>query len=52
MATEPKLKNAPKGGAFNGTSLEAFIMCNHSAHRYLKNEKKTTKLGVLQRIGV
>jgi hypothetical protein len=37
-------KNAPKGGAVNGTLLEALIMCNHRARSYLKNEKEKTKL--------
>jgi hypothetical protein len=34
------LKNAPKGGAVDGTPLEALIMRNYCAHSYLKNAQK------------
>jgi hypothetical protein len=37
-------KNAPKGGAVNGTSLLALIMRTHRARRHLKNKRKKTKL--------
>jgi hypothetical protein len=33
-------KNAPKGGAVDGTPLEALVMCNYCAWIYLKNAKK------------
>jgi hypothetical protein len=44
-------KNAPKGGAVNGTLLEALIMCNHRARSYLKNERGKTNLRVPWRTG-
>jgi hypothetical protein len=34
------LKNALKGGAVDGTPLEALIMRNYCARSYLKNAKK------------
>jgi hypothetical protein len=44
-------KNAPKGGAVNGTLLEALITCNHRARSYLKNEWEKTNLRVPWRTG-
>jgi hypothetical protein len=41
-------KNAPKGGAVNGTPLEALIMRNFQARSYLKNAKKKPKFGYLR----